>query len=194
MTGTYEQVPDGLPVPVDDGAADHLLGQVIPAIALPATTGEIIDLAEIARDRTVLFIYPRTGQPGVALPPGWDEIPGARGCTPETMGFRDHHDELTAAGVAVYGLSSQDPAYQGELAQRLGVRFPILSDPALELAETLSLPTFLASGMRLYTRLTLVLRDGRIEHVFYPIFPTDTHAAFVLEWLRANPVDRAGRS
>jgi peroxiredoxin len=185
VTAAYEQLPDGLPGPLDDGAADHLVGRPVPAIALPATTGGRRDLAEIAATRSVLFIYPRTGQPGVALPEGWDEIPGARGCTPETMGFRDHEAAFTAAGVAVYGLSSQDPAYQAELAQRLDVRFPILSDENLQLARALNLPTFHAAGQELYTRITLVLAEGQVEHVFYPVFPTDTHAARVLDWLRA---------
>jgi peroxiredoxin len=185
VTAAYEQLPDGLPGPVDDGAADHLVGLAVPAIALPATTGGVLDLVEIAATRSVLFIYPRTGQPGVALPAGWDEIPGARGCTPETMGFRDHEAAFAAAGVAVYGLSSQDPAYQAELAQRLDVRFPILSDETLQLAGALKLPTFEAAGLELYTRITLVLSEGRVEHVFYPVFPTDTHAARVLDWLRA---------
>jgi len=147
----------------------------------------MFDLAEIARNRTVLFVYPRTGQPGAALPEGWDEIPGARGCTPETMGFRDHESALRESGVAVYGLSSQDPAYQRELVQRLQVEFPILSDERLQLADALSLPTFTAAAMRLYTRITLVLGKGRVEHVFYPVFPTDTHAAQVLDWVRAHP-------
>jgi peroxiredoxin len=187
MPSTYEQLPDGLPVPVDDGAADHLAGRAVPALTFVATTGVEIDLAEVAARRSVLFVYPRTGQPGVALPPGWDDIPGARGCTPETMGFRDEQSAFDALGVSVYGLSSQDPEYQAELAARLGTEFAILSDERLQLAEALSLPTFEAAGLRLYKRLTLFMDAGLIEHVFYPVFPTDTHAAEVLDWLRVNP-------
>jgi peroxiredoxin len=183
MTGTYEQLPDGLPVPADDGAAAHLVGLAMPAIRLPATTGGEIDLAEIARDRSVLFLYPRTGQPGQALPDGWDDIPGARGCTPETIGFRDLDAQFAAAGVSIYGLSSQDPDYQGELADRLGLGFAILSDPLMQLASALTLPTFSDTGEALYSRLTLLLSGGRIEHVWYPVFPPHTHAAAVLEWV-----------
>jgi peroxiredoxin len=192
MTGAYEQLPANLPEPTDDGAAAHLIGVAIPSIRFTATTGLELDLAELAAQRSVLFIYPRTGQPGVALPAGWDEVPGARGCTPETIGFRDHESELGDLGVSVYGFSSQDPAYQAELAERLGTRFPILSDVGLRLAEALTLPTFEIAGMRLYRRLTLVLSAGRVEHVFYPVFPTDTHAAQVLEWVRAHPLAAAG--
>lgn len=186
VTGTYDQLPDGLPIPVDDGAADHLRGLSVPSIRLPATTGSTLDLADIARNDAVVFIYPRTGQPGVALPDGWDDIPGARGCTPETIGFRDQADGFADLGVAVFGLSSQSADYQRELADRLEVTFPILSDERLQLADALSLPVFQAGGMRLYGRLTLVLRAGRIEHAFYPVFPTDTHAEQVLAWLRAQ--------
>ena len=193
MTGAYEELPTGLPVPVDDGAADHLTGVAMPSIRLAATTGADLDLANLARGRAVLFIYPRTGQPGIALPEGWDEIPGARGCTPETIGFRDHEPAFAELGVHVVGLSSQDADYQRELVHRLGVSFPILSDPRLQLAEALSLPTFTAAGLRLYARLTLVINRGRIEQVFYPVFPTDTHAASLLDWLRANPIELSAR-
>jgi peroxiredoxin len=193
VTGAYDQLPDGLPIPVDDGAANHLAGLAIPSIRLPATTGTTLDLADIARVGGVVFIYPRTGQPGVELPDGWNDIPGARGCTPETIGFRDQAEGFADLGVAVFGLSSQPAGYQRELAERLGVNFPILSDERLQLADALSLPVFQAAGMRLYTRLTLVLRAGRIEHVFYPVFPTDTHAEQVLAWLRARAETGGGR-
>jgi peroxiredoxin len=193
VTGTYDQLPDGLPIPVDDGAADHLRGLVVPSIRFPATNGQTLDLAEIAGAQSVLFIYPRTGQPGVALPEGWDGIPGARGCTPETIGFRDQAEGFAELGVAIFGLSSQPADYQRELADRLGVTFAILSDERLQLAEALSLPVFHAAGLRLYTRLTLILRSGRIEQVFYPVFPTDTHAEQVLEWLRAQAVTEGRR-
>ena len=180
----YEQLPDDLPVPQDDGAAAHLPGTEMPPLALTATTGEPVDLSRAGSPRAVVYIYPKTGQPGVPLPEGWNEIPGARGCTPESMGFRDHYTELAALGVEVFGLSSQDSDYQGELAARLALPYPLLSDPDLLLADRLGLPTFTAGGERLYKRLTLVLNGGRIEHAFYPVFPPDTHAGKVVDWLR----------
>ncbi len=180
----YLSLPDDLPVPEDDGAADHLLSTPMPHVKLPSTTGQQVALDRLGPDRTVLYIYPLTGQPGVDLPNGWNAIPGARGCTPEACGFRDHYAELRAAGAtAVYGLSSQDSDHQRELADRLGLPFPLLADTALQLAETLELPTFTVGGERLYKRLTLVIAAGQIEHVFYPIFPPDQHAAQVLDWL-----------
>jgi peroxiredoxin len=135
----------------------------------------------------VVYLYPRTGRPGTDSPAGWDLIPGARGCTPEACGFRDHYQDLLAAGAAsVFGLSSQDTGYQREAVERLHLPFPMLSDPALSLAGALHLPTFPAGGMTLYKRLTLILRDGVIEHVFYPVFPPDQHAQQVLSWLDDN--------
>jgi peroxiredoxin len=185
----YLDLPEDLPVPDDDGGAAHLPGRTMPAITLAATDGSTVALSGLASGRTVLYLYPMTGQPGVALPAGWDEIPGARGCTPEACGFRDHFAELREAGAqAVYGLSSQDSAYQREAAQRLGLPFALLSDPRLELGEALDLPTFVVDGERLYRRLTLVVTDGVIEHVFYPVFPPDAHAGEVLAWLRAARV------
>jgi peroxiredoxin len=181
----YLNLPSDLPEPEDDGAAEHLPGSGVPQLALRCTTGEDISLDELGAGRTVLYIYPLTGRPGVELPDGWDAIPGARGCTPEACGFRDHHADLRAAGAsAVFGLSSQSADYQAELADRLALPFGILSDPDLELAGALRLPTFTADGQRLYKRLTLILADGRVEHAFYPIFPPNEHATEVLEWLR----------
>jgi peroxiredoxin/DNA-binding transcriptional MerR regulator len=181
------QLPPNLPVPTDDGAADHLPGLALPPLRLPATTGEEIDLAALGPGRTVIYLYPLTGRPDTDVPDGWDLIPGARGCTPEACGFRDHHQDLLAAGAsAVYGLSSQDTGYQRELVERLRLPFAMLSDTGFRLADALTLPTFHAAGQRLYTRLTLVVRDGRIEHVFYPIFPPDRHAEQVLGWLSAQ--------
>ena len=177
-------VPDDLPVPEDDGAADHLLGAVVPAIALKATTGETVRLDELT-GRAVLFCYPRTGRPDEELPPGWNAIPGARGCTPETCGFRDAHQQFAELGVRVLALSTQDPEYQREMAERLHLPFPVLSDERLELTGTLGLPTFETSGWTLLRRLTLVIDNGRIGHVFYPVFPPDSHAAEVLDWLRS---------
>jgi peroxiredoxin len=198
MTAFPEQLPDGLPVPEDDGAADHLPGTAMPALALPATDGRTVDLSAVGRstvDRTVdlsavgapraiVYVYPRTGRPGVDVPDAWDAIPGARGCTPESCGFRDHHAELAALGAEVYGLSAQSTPYQAEAVERLRLPFALLSDERLALAAALRLPTFEFEGARLYRRITLVVRDGAIEHVFYPVFPPDEHAERVLEWLR----------
>ena len=182
-------LPDDLPVPVDDGAADHLPGAPVPAIALAATDGSAVDISALA-GRTVVYAYPRTGVPGEDhLVPDWDEIPGARGCTPESCGFRDHHAELLAAGTgAVFGLSTQGSAYQREAAERLALPFALLSDRSLELTRALRLPTFEAAGETLVRRLTLLVRDGRVERVWYPVFPPDRHAGEVLDWLGANPV------
>jgi peroxiredoxin len=182
----YTLLPDDLPEPVDDGAADHLAGRGMPDLVLPATSGGAVDLARLGPGRTVIYLYPLTGRPGVDLPDGWDAIPGARGCSTEACDFRDHFAELQAAGVSgVYGMSSQDVDYQAEIVARLSLPFAMLSDPTLSLADALELPTFAAPGHpRLYARLTLVVRDGTIEHAFYPIFPPNTHAQEVLAWLR----------
>jgi peroxiredoxin len=187
MSGSYEQLPADLPVPEDDGAAEHLPGTVMPSITLPATSGGTVDLATLGKPLAILYVYPMTGMPGVALPEGWDQIPGARGCTPESVGFRSHYQELTDLGAEVYGLSSQNPGEQAEAAARLALPFPLLSDSGLALAEQLRLPTFPAGGVVRYRRVTLVLNLGRIEHVFYPVFPPDQHAAEVLAWLREHP-------
>jgi peroxiredoxin len=189
-------LPADLPVPADDGAADHLWGSRVPDVALPATDGRMISVAEIRGPRVIVYAYPRTGRPGqVALVDDWDLIPGARGCTPETCGFRDHHAEMKAAGAEVFGLSTQDTAYQQELVERLHLPFPILSDAELKLTHAWTLPTFEVAGHTLLRRLTLALRDGEVEHVWYPVFPPDTHAAEVLRWLRSNQsrVAPAGR-
>ncbi|MGH9008888.1 MAG: peroxiredoxin [Acidimicrobiia bacterium] len=180
-------LPPDLPVPTDDGAADHLPGMTLPSIALPSTAGGAVSLDGLGRERprTVLYVYPMTGKPGVATPDGWDAIPGARGCTPEACAFRDHHADLAAAGADVCGLSTQSTADQAEAAERLHLPFPLLSDQDTLLAQPpLQLPTFEAGGRPRYRRLTLVIADGRIEHVFYPVFPPDTHASEVLAWLQ----------
>ena len=176
-------LPDDLPVPEDDGAADHLLNAAVPPIALTATTGESIRLDQ-REGRTVLFCYPRTGRPDEELPPGWDAIPGARGCTPEACGFRDAHAQFAELGVTVLALSTQASDYQREMAERVHLPFPVLSDERLELTRALGLPTFETGGWTLLKRLTLVIDDGRIRHVFYPVFPPDSHATEVLGWLR----------
>jgi peroxiredoxin len=186
MTSHDFPLPDDLPRPMDNGAADHLTGQILPDLGLPSTGGQVILLTVLGQPRTVLYLYPMTGRPGIPLPGGWDLIPGARGCTPESCAFRDHHDELQAAGVDVYGLSSQSSDDQKEAVARLHLPFPLLSDETLTLADSLRLPTFTVDGTRLFTRLTMVITDGLIEHVFYPVFPTDQHADEVLRWLHEH--------
>jgi peroxiredoxin len=182
----FSVLPDDLPVPVDDGAARHLAGMLVPSIALPATDGSTVNLAEL-RGRTVVYAYPRTGRPGQPLPTGWDAIPGARGCTPQSCGFRDHYAELKAHGVAqLFGLSTQDTDYQREVAERLHLPFPLLSDAEFRLTSALGLPTFEVDGMRLIKRLTFVIDDGVITRVFYPVFPPDKSAGEVLAWLTAS--------
>ncbi|WP_371783059.1 peroxiredoxin [Streptosporangium subroseum] len=190
MSNLYE-LPADLPVPEDDGAADHLPGRRAPHVELLGTAGEPVALDALGSGRSVIYIYPLTGRPGGDLPQGWNDIPGARGCTTEACDFRDHHGELVSAGaVRVFGLSSQDDEYQREVVERLHLPFAMLSDPGLRLAGELNLPTFEADGMTLYKRLTLIIRDGVIEHVFYPVFPPNEHARQVLAWLRENPADR----
>jgi peroxiredoxin len=179
-------LPPDLPAPQDDGRARHLQGRRMPAMALDATDGSRIDLSKL-RGRVVVYIYPRTGRPGVALPEGWDAIPGARGCTPQSCSFRDHFAELKQLGVAhLFGLSTQDSDYQREAAERLHLPFPILSDFRLELAGALDLPTFSVSDMTLLKRMTLVIDDGVIVKVFYPVFPPDKSAEDVVAWQRGS--------
>lgn len=179
-------LPANLPVPTDDGACAHLPGLTLPRLPLPATSGELIDLAA-PPGRTVVYCYPRTGAPGVPVPDSWDAIPGARGCTPQSCAFRDHHAELRDLGAEVFGLSTQDSDYQREAVARLHLPFALLSDAALRFAEALRLPTFAFDGMTLLKRVTLILRDGKIEHVFYPVFPPDANAAEVVRWLGEHP-------
>ena len=175
-----------IPAPADDGAARHLTGMKIPPVELPATDGSRVTLAS-SKGRTVVYAYPRSGRPGVANPEGWDMIPGARGCTPQTCAFRDHFAELQEAGVAhLYGLSTQSPAYQREMAERLHLPFAILSDDHLLLTKAMRLPTFETGGMTLLKRFTLIVRDGVVEHVFYPVFPPDQNAGEVLSWLKSR--------
>jgi peroxiredoxin len=179
-------LPSDLPIPVDDGAARHLTGTRLPDITLAATTGPAVNLSKL-QDLSVLYVYPRTGVPGVDAPPSWDDIPGARGCTPQSCGFRDHFAELKALGVAqVFGLSTQDTAYQREAAQRLHLPFPLLSDAQLQLKSAIGLPTFFTSGMTLYKRMAIVLEDAAIVRVFYPVFPPDKNAEEVMAWLRTR--------
>ena len=178
-------LPEGLPVPLDDGACDRLLGLPIPDLTFPSSMGPA-NLAELAHDRLVLYVYPRTGRPGRPLLPGWDEIPGARGCTPQSCAFRDHAAELAALGAAVAGLSAQSLEDQREFAERNRMPFPVVSDERLELARALGLPTFEVEGLRLYKRVTLVAERGEVEKVFYPVFPPDRNAEEVLAWMSSR--------
>jgi peroxiredoxin len=177
------ELPQDLPVPLDDGACAHLTGMKLPAITLRSTRGRAVDLAKL-NGTTVVYIYPRTGRPDQEVPTGWNAIPGARGCTPQSCAFRDHYQELKDLGVAeLFGLSTQDTAYQQEAVERLHLPFEILSDEKLEFAQALKLPTFEVDGMQLIKRITLVMRDGAIVKVFYPVFPTDRNAGEVIEWM-----------
>jgi peroxiredoxin len=179
-------LPDNIPAPQDDGAAAHLTGMAMRDVTLHGTGGESVNLAKLY-GRTVIYIYPRTGVPGVNNPDGWDEIPGARGCTPQSCSFRDHFAELKMLGVAqIYGLSTQETGYQREAAQRLHLPFPVLSDEKLVLTKALKLPTFTAGGMILLKRMALVLDGAKITKVFYPVFPPDRNAGEVIAWLRAT--------
>lgn len=181
-------LPADLPRPVDDGAADHLVGMVIPKIGLHSTAGPVVSLSELPARRTVIYCYPMTGVPGKPLPEDWDAIPGARGCTPQACNFRDHHQEFQLLGAEVFGLSTQTTEYQREMAERLHLPFGVLSDAAFQLCDALRLPTFTVAGMRLLKRLTLIVREGRIEHVFYPVFPTNESADQALRWIKDHPV------
>ena len=178
-----------IPAPEDDGAAAHLVGMAIPPVSLRATDDTAVTLSELP-GRVVVFGYPRTGEPGkIALVDDWDMIPGARGCTPQTCAFRDLHAELKAAGTRyVFGLSTQSNAYQTEMASRLHLPFPVLSDEKLTLTHALDLPTMQVAGLTLIKRLALIVDDGRITQVFYPVFPPDRNAGDVLAWLKENPV------
>ncbi len=178
-------LPGGLPVPIDDGACDHLEGMVLPTLELRATSGRMVNLSKIS-GRTVVYIYPRTGRPDEEPPTGWNKIPGARGCTPQSCSFRDHKAELERLRAKIFGLSTQDSAYQLEAVERLHLPFELLSDQNLALSKALSLPTFSAAGMLLIKRVTLILKDGEVEKVFYPVFPPDKNAEDVICWLTDN--------
>ncbi len=179
-------LPADLPIPQDDGAAQHLTGAKLPDIALAATDGARVSLAKL-KGRTVVYVYPRTGRPGQPLPEGWDGIPGARGCTPQSCAFRDHFAEIKRLGVAqLFGLSTQTTEYQREAVERLHLPFAILSDADLKLTQALRLPTFTVAGMELIKRMAWIVDDGVITHVFYPVFPPDRNAADVVAWLAAN--------
>jgi peroxiredoxin len=180
-----------IPAPVDDGATAHLQGARMAAVPLPATDGTVVDLS-LPAGRVVVYAYPRTGRPDTANPEGWDMIPGARGCTPQSCAFRDHMAELRALGVdRLFGLSTQDTDYQREAVERLHLPFPLLSDAALALTRAMRLPTFATSGMTLLRRFTLVIEDGTITRIFYPVFPPDRSAREVIAWLSSRSPDGA---
>jgi peroxiredoxin len=185
-THTDFPLPAGLPQPTDDGAADHLTGMALPDISLRSTSGRNVNLAQLSSPWTVIYCYPMTGVPGVPLPDGWDDIPGARGCTPQACNFRDHHQELTQLKAEVFALSTQTTEYQSEMASRNHLPFQVLSDASFELCGALRLPTFAVGGVRLLKRLTMIVRNGKIERVFYPVFPPNESANQVLRWLRAQ--------
>jgi peroxiredoxin len=185
---TNLDLPANLPRPKDDGGAKHLKGMALPDLALPSTSRRLVNLSKVTARRIVIYAYPMTGRPDRKLPVGWDEIPGARGCTPETCGFRDHHKDLAKLHAEVFGISTQDTPYQQEMVKRLEVPFEVLSDEHFAFVKALRLPTFTVEGMTLNKRLTLIARNGRIEHVFYPVFPPDKHADEVIAWLKQHPI------
>ncbi|QBD74695.1 peroxiredoxin [Ktedonosporobacter rubrisoli] len=186
MSANLDELPEGLPVPIDDGACNHLIGLRLPTLSLTSTSGTSVDLATLP-GKTVVYCYPRTGRPDQASPDGWDLIPGARGCTPQSCAFRDHYIELQALHAGVFGLSTQDTGYQREAVERLHLPFALLSDEKLAFTQALRLPTFIVEGMTLIKRLTLIIQDGKIIKVFYPVFPPNQNAAQVISWLSAHP-------
>jgi len=183
----YSELPPDLPVPTDDGACDHLLGADLPDLTLISTEGPPVNLRDDAEGILVLYLYPRTARPGEALPPGWDSIPGARGCTPQSCSFRDHAGRFTELRATVMGVSSQTTDEQRDFARRMHIPFALLSDPDLRLATELQLPTFEAGGMRLFKRVTLVAERTTIVKVFYPVYSPDRNAEEVIDWLSARP-------
>ncbi len=184
MTNVYE-IPPGLPIPQDDGSTDHLKGLRLPNVSLKATNGTTINFGDIF-SRLIIYCYPMTGQPNVALPDGWDQIPGARGCTPQSCSFRDHYQELQALGAEVVGLSVQTTEYQKEMVDRLHLPFPVVSDSDYQFQKALNMPTFIAAGMTLLKRVTLIANHGVIEAVHYPIFPSDSDPGWVIDYLKRS--------
>ena len=177
---------------MDDGACDHLVGMVLPQLSLASTSDRMVDVGALGPGRTVIYCYPRTGVPGENLPDGWDAIPGARGCTPQSCAFRGHAAELADLGAGLFGLSTQDTDHQREMAERLHLPFEVLSDAEFAFTTALHLPTFEVDGMRLIKRLTLIVKDNAIEHVFYPVFPPDESASQAVAWLRDNSDNASG--
>lgn len=185
MTDDVYTLPPDLPAPVDDGAADHLLGTMLPQLTLESSQGPV-SIRQLSRERLVLYIYPRAGRPGRPSLPGWDDIPGARGCTPQSCAFRDHAAELGELGASVAGLSAQTLDDQVEFAERNHIPYPVIADPELRLGAALRLPTFEAGGVTLYKRITLVAEACAIAKLFYPVFPPDKNAEEVAVWLRGR--------
>jgi len=185
-TDNLYELPPNLPVPVDDGACDHLTGARLPAVSLASTAGRTVNLGALSA-LTVIYCYPRTGRPGVEMPKGWNQIPGARGCTRQSCAFRDHHPELRQLGAQLFGLSTQTTDDQREAVERLHLPMELLSDIDLRFARALRLPTFEVESMVLIKRLTLVALHGRIIRVFYPVFPPDKNADDVIRWIRMQP-------
>lgn len=181
----YTELPSNLPVPQDDGASSHLLGKSLPDVILLSTSGKQVNLSHI-RDLAVLFCYPMIGQPGVELPNGWDLIPGARGCTPQSCSFRDRYRDLQKLNVQVYGISTQKSSTQLEAVERLHLPYELLSDADFQLTTLLQLPTFEVEHQRFIKRLTLIVRDSEIVKVFYPIFPPERNVIDVIKWLKAE--------
>ncbi len=184
MTNVYE-IPPNLPIPENDGSTNHLRGLRLPNISLKATDGSTVSFGNIS-NRLVIYCYPMTGQPNVALPDGWDQIPGARGCTPQSCSFRDHYQELQALGAEVVGLSVQTTEYQKEMVDRLHLPFPVVSDSDYQFQKALNMPTFMAAGMTLLKRVTLIANHGVIEAVHYPIFPSDSDPGWVIDYLKRS--------
>jgi peroxiredoxin len=185
MTHDVYTLPPNLPVPEDDGAAAHLLGTMLPQLTLDSSQGEV-SLRELGRERLVLYIYPRSGRPGRPSPAGWDDIPGARGCTPESCAFRDHAQEIADLGALVAGLSTQPLDEQLEFAERNKIPYPVIADPERKLGAAVRLPTFDVEGLTLYKRITLVVEACGVAKVFYPVFPPDANAAEVVSWLESR--------
>lgn len=187
MNQNLNQLPTGLPIPLDDGQAAHLIGMCLPNVALPSTSGKNFNFDINSNPKKlVIYVYPLTGQPNVALPEGWDEIPGARGCTPQACDFSAHYQQLNSLSVQVFGLSTQSTSYQLELKKRLHLPFDLLSDSDFKLKHFLNLPTFKVGKLTLYKRLTLIIEQGIIKQVFYPVFPPNQHALQVLDWLKSH--------
>jgi peroxiredoxin len=184
-TDDINKLPNNLPAPENDGACDHLDGMSMPSIALPSTAGDAVNFANLA-GLVVVYIYPRTGRPDQALPTGWNEIPGARGCTPQSCAFRDHHDEILRYGARVFGLSTQSTEYQKEAVERMRLPFNLVSDAKLEFRGALDLPIFEVDAMVLIKRTTIIVNNAVIKKVFYPVFPPDQNANEVLKWLAGN--------
>ncbi len=187
MPHHFYELPPDLPIPTDDGACSHLLGTELPHVVLPSTRGRLVDVAEASRTRAIFYLYPQTGRPGIPSPEHWDEIPGARGCTPQSIGFRGLYPEFQRQGFAVYGISAQSAEDQTEFSRRVDLPFELLSDARFELTRALRLPTFTAGDRRFLKRLTLVVTEGRIRRVFYPVFPPTENASEVLAYLDPTP-------